>query len=162
MLKVFQPVPAILGSRALREPFFDHFGPSGHHNWPFLCQKGVIVISPDDDHPVPTFVQLVLAILGSRALQMPFLAILEHFDPKRVKKCPKMAKLVQICVIKVDFTHMALFLWENVEKVQKKSKHFKRRPCFSSFKSVHRPNFVSISKSGRSFFLTKPDSFKFG
>ena len=76
----------------------------------FLCQKGVIVISPDDDHSVPTFVQLVLAILGSRALQMPFLTILEHFDPKRVKKCPKMAKLVQICVIKVDFTHMALFL----------------------------------------------------
>ena len=85
----------------------------------FLGQKGVIVISPDDDHPVPTLVQLVLAILGSRALQMPFLAILEHFDPKRVKKCPKMAKLVQICVIKVDFTHMALFLWENVEKMQK-------------------------------------------
>ena len=85
----------------------------------FLCQKGVIVISPDDDHPVPTFVQLVLAILGSRALQMPFLAILEHFDPKRAKKCPKMVKLVQICVIKVDFTHMALFLWENVEKMQK-------------------------------------------
>ena len=85
----------------------------------FLGQKGVIVIIPDDDHPVPTLVQLVLAILDSRALQMPFLAILEHFDPKRVKKCPKMAKLVQICVIKVDFTHMALFLWENVEKMQK-------------------------------------------
>ena len=76
----------------------------------FLCQKGVIVIIPDDDHPVPIFVQLVLAILGSRALQMPFLAILEHFDPKRAKKCPKMVKLVQICAIKVDFTHMALFL----------------------------------------------------
>ena len=99
------PPSAILGNNG---PFSATFGPSGHHNWPFLCQKGVIVISPDDDHPVPPFV--VLASLGSRALQMPFLAILEHFDPKRVKKCPKMAKLVQICVIKVDLTHMALFL----------------------------------------------------
>ena len=70
-------------------PFSATFGPSGHHNWPFLCQKGVIVISPDDDHSVPTFVQLVLAILGSRALQMPFLAILEHFDPKSAKSAQK-------------------------------------------------------------------------
>ena len=47
----------------------------------FLCQKGAIVISPDDDHPVPTFLQLVLAILGFRALQMPFLAIMGHLVP---------------------------------------------------------------------------------
>ena len=36
--------------------FLTIFGPSGHHNWHFLCQKGVIVISSDGDHPVPTFV----------------------------------------------------------------------------------------------------------
>ena len=32
----------------------------------------------------------------------------------------------------------------------------------SSSKSVHRPSLISISKSARSFFLTKKDSVKFG
>ena len=90
VLKVFKLVSAILGSSTSESRFLTIFGPSGHHNWPFLCQKGVIVISSDGDHPVPTFVSTCSSHSGllvpSQCHFWPFWNIL---TPKESRSAPK-------------------------------------------------------------------------